>query len=200
MPDLIIADSVFLNRLRSQTAELHERLEQLPLSLLLTSPQLTLKDYIYYLQMMYAVNIDAEKNIYSMLHKVITDIEVRKKSHYIKEDIAFLNSDMQAITFSFLQPLSECSIAFALGIMYVLEGSTLGGRFILKNVEKILQLNEQKGASYFAGYRSSTSEKWKSFINAMVDYQSKTNNDATIIDGAKHAFNSIYNLMKQVVI
>ena len=200
MNDTIInAQKNFLSNLRSQTAFLHEQLEQLPLSLQLTSSELNLETYKLYLQLMYAVNCDAEQNIYPLLNKIIYDANERQKSFLIKNDLTLLQAETGLESFSFGIEQNNFNTAFALGIMYVIEGSTLGGRIILYNVKKILNLDEETGCSYFAGYKSLTSERWKKFISMLVNYQSKTNNDDTIISGAEHAYKVIYKLIKNSV-
>lgn len=78
-----------------------------------------------------------------------------------------------------------------MGIMYVVEGSTLGGRFILKNVQENLGYNEEKGASYFSGYGNKTGSFWKKYLNSLTEFESKTNSQEEIIEGADYAFRVI---------
>ena len=56
----------------------------------------------------------------------------------------------------------------ALGAMYVLEGSTLGGRYITKAVRAKLGLTPGDGCSYFASYGDRVGLMWKAF-GAAVD-------------------------------
>lgn len=50
-----------------------------------------------------------------------------------------------------------------LGSLYVLEGSTLGGQFIYKALQKRLPVNAERGARFFAGYGQQTHLKWAEF-------------------------------------
>ena len=59
-------------------------------------------------------------------------------------------------------------LAEALGVMYVLEGSTLGGRYIRKQVQAGLGLTPGDGASYFDSYGDRVGAMWKAF-GAAVD-------------------------------
>jgi heme oxygenase (biliverdin-IX-beta and delta-forming) len=52
----------------------------------------------------------------------------------------------------------------ALGSLYVMEGSTLGGRIIRRNVERCLGDDGRASCSYFNGYGSETSAMWLSFL------------------------------------
>lgn len=84
------------------------------------------------------------------------------------------------------------SVPFAIGIMYVVEGSTLGGRFILKNIQDALGYDETNGASYFAGYGNKTGSHWKKFLKELTDFEKQTNLENEIINGADYGFRIIY--------
>lgn len=49
----------------------------------------------------------------------------------------------------------------ALGCVYVVEGSTLGGQMILRHLARHLEVRAGQGASFFAGYGSKTGMRWK---------------------------------------
>jgi heme oxygenase len=51
----------------------------------------------------------------------------------------------------------------AFGCLYVMEGSTLGGKIIYNILKKQLGLSDSAGASFFYGYGPATGEKWKTF-------------------------------------
>ena len=58
-------------------------------------------------------------------------------------------------------PVSTPAEAF--GCLYVLEGSTLGGQFIARQVEASLGLTSQHGCMFFSGNGRDTGKMWKSF-------------------------------------
>ncbi len=47
--------------------------------------------------------------------------------------------------------------------MYVMEGSTLGGRFIAPHVAKLFHLDAGRGNAYFEGYGERTGSMWNEF-------------------------------------
>jgi heme oxygenase len=51
----------------------------------------------------------------------------------------------------------------ALGSLYVLEGSALGGQFIAAHVRRHLDLLPGSGADYFTGCGTGTAERWRGF-------------------------------------
>lgn len=51
----------------------------------------------------------------------------------------------------------------ALGALYVLEGATLGGQVIGRNLRAALGLDRSNGAAFFAGYGDETRQMWRLF-------------------------------------
>ena len=51
--------------------------------------------------------------------------------------------------------------------MYVLEGATLGGAVISRNVRAVLHLGPHNGASFFASYGADVGANWKAFCEAL---------------------------------
>lgn len=182
--------SNFLSDLKTQTADSHRKLEELPVSASIMSPEMKIEDYIFYLNLMHDVHNDTETFVFPFFTDLLEDLELRKKKHLIENDLLFLNSKKTNAEKVF--QTEGISAAFALGILYVVEGSTLGGRFILKNVSKRPELSGDQGVSYFNGYGEKTGSFWKSFLSFLSEYEQEHNCGEEIIDGAIFAFDSIY--------
>lgn len=182
--------SNFLSDLKTQTSDSHKKLEELPVSMSIMSPDMKIEDYTYYLNLMHDVHNDTEGLIFPLFSDAIEDLEQRRKKHLIENDLLFLNA-AKTNTEKVFQ-IEGISVPFALGILYVVEGSTLGGRFILKNVSKLPELSGENGVSYFSGYGDKTGSFWKSFLNFLADYEQQNNCGEEIIEGAIVAFDSIY--------
>ncbi len=59
-------------------------------------------------------------------------------------------------------PLSQDEFEAAfLGAMYVMEGSTLGGRFLARHVESVLGIEPGRGDAYFQGHGEATGSLWR---------------------------------------
>jgi heme oxygenase len=184
----------FLNNLKTQTADSHKKLEQLPVSMSIMSPDMKIEEYAKYLSLMHDVHQDTEETIFPLFADLIEDLEQRRKKFLIEADLSFLNYDLTA--FEKVFKTEKISVPFALGILYVVEGSTLGGRFILKNISKVPQLSGDKGISYFNGYRERTGSFWKSFLDFLSEYEREHNCGDVIVEGALFAFDSIYDHFK----
>jgi heme oxygenase len=89
----------------------------------------------------------------------------RRRLHLIAADLAALGVPAGA-----LAALPRCRIPRldnaeeALGSFYVMEGSTLGGRVIQRNVELRLGDEGRASSTYFAGYGPDTGMMWRAFL------------------------------------
>lgn len=181
----------FPEQLKTRTAAAHQRLEELPVSKSILSESVTPQSYAHYLKLMRDVVCETEYRIFPLVKAVITDLDQRTKRKSIEDDIRHAGSDPGPAVKVFQR--DDLSQAFALGILYVIEGSTLGGRFIFKNIEKSLGYTADAGASYFAGYGNTTGSMWKNFMAQLTDFETKTGLGDEIIAGAIFGFESIEN-------
>lgn len=195
MLDQSVTNQSFLDRLRAQTAASHLKLEGLPVSKAIISADLNKAGYALYLNLMADVINDTETHIFQMLQDIILDLDQRKKNALILEDLRTIGTAKD--TFLPVFEAENKTAAFALGIFYVVEGSALGGRYILKNVTATLGFDETNGASYFAGYGNHTGSFWKNFLAAMTAYEIESGEGADIIAGAGYAFTAIYEHLSQ---
>jgi len=192
-----IATETFLNNLRAQTSESHKGLEAIPISKLLVNPNISLHAYALYLSLMHDVVSDFEKHIYPIVEDQIPDISERKKADYILNDLKFIGEEKKKGHQFFKNSDFNFTVPFAMGMLYVLEGSTLGGRFILKNIQESLGLSEEKGISYFSGYGNKTGSYWKKFLNNLTDFEASNDTEKEIIAGADYAFRMISNHLSE---
>lgn len=188
-PNETVSQVSFLDKLRLSTSPLHKQLESVPLSQVIVSPEITVQKYAEYLLVMEDIVKDVEVKVYPVISNFISDIDQRKKLSSIQDDLKVLGFSVLNENTAFD---ADFEIPFALGIVYVMEGSTLGGRVILKNIEKQLGFNADNGAKYFSGYKENTGSLWKSFLFDMVQYEQEHDCGDAIIEGANFAFGIIY--------
>ena len=81
-----------------------------------------------------------------------------------------------------------------LGALYVLEGSTLGGRILARQVETVLNLTPGQGNAYFQGHGAATGALWKEVtaeIAAVPDDMS-----LRVVDAARRTFAAFREALK----
>jgi heme oxygenase len=183
----------FLKNLRQSTDALHKNLESLPLSSSLMKDDVSLADYAFYLGCMKSVIAFYDEVILKEISSIIPQADSRKKLAAINADLEYLKR--QGVSHKPVLPLSVLpsmkNTDMALGMAYVIEGSTLGGRVILKHVNERLKLNEH-GTTFFNGYQANTGAMWKEFLDALTTYAVK-HDHKKIIEGAVDGFKMIYH-------
>ncbi len=185
-----VAES-FLKNLRAATGPMHSALEANPVSASLMSPELNRDTYKHYLILMGEVISFTERSIFPAVRDIVPDVDQRHKSGHVHADLALLK-DMPTEDPALFHPDEKSfSVPFAMGYMYVVEGSTLGGRVILKHIQDKLGLTADHGASFFAGYGAETGARWKAFLSNLTSYAEQSGKGDEIIKGAQHAFASI---------
>jgi len=97
------------------------------------------------------------------------DYAPRHKTPQLQQDLRALGD-----TESSLAALPRCerlppmtNPAQLWGCLYVIEGATLGGQIIIKNLSAHLGLTAVSGASFFDGYGPKTGSSWKAFCAAV---------------------------------
>ena len=79
-----------------------------------------------------------------------------------------------------------------LGSMYVVEGSTLGGAIIAREVENRLGLTAETGCAYFRSYGRDVAAMWKSFGVKLLEASSPEADDL-IVGAAQETFNVMHD-------
>jgi heme oxygenase (biliverdin-IX-beta and delta-forming) len=175
--------------IRNKTAENHIRLEQSSILLPFSKGILTRENYINILQRFYGFFQPLESSLLALpVDSYLPDYESRRKATSLSTDLKHLLNE------AYLPP-SLCSnlpalenISQAMGCLYVMEGSTLGGKMIYKRVQQELGLDYTSGASFFYGYGNETGQKWKSFQQALISFTENSHTEQDIIKAANDTF------------
>jgi heme oxygenase len=157
-----------LKRLKTETARCHERLEQ---ALDLMRASWSLDEYIALLEGFYgyvapwedAVAQDLPGHLQGFFH-------ARRKAALLASDLALLTGDarrVESLPMTQQLPVLD-TLGRVFGSMYVMEGSTLGGRFIAPHVATLFNLETGHGNAYFEAYGSGTGSMWNAFRETAI--------------------------------
>lgn len=120
--------------------------------------------------------------------------ESRCKTKLLRRDLSALGlSEHEIIRLpqcDRLMPLS--SPAAVLGSMYVVEGSTLGGAVIAREVERTLGLDARTGCAYFGSYGRETAAMWK-LLGERLLAASSPQTDDVIVASARKTFDVMHD-------
>ncbi len=184
--DIEVDKTDFLKRLRTHTQPPHTELEQHPISASLFKPDMNQADYTRYLQIMLGVMSGFERDCYPVLASMIEDIDQRRKSPWLMQDLTALNHSVPVTPVAL--NASALSPHYLLGRMYVLEGSTLGGAVIYRQLQPVLHFTPEHGGRYFYGYGPETGKMWKRFTEILSTEAVEKNGESEILKGAIDQF------------
>lgn len=173
-------------QLRDSTQPSHQALEKKMVSVIRKIR--TTQDYVRFLKLMYGYYSALEKRVQEYLSEL--EMENRRKAERLLEDIRYFESVDTPTLCKELPPIR--SYAEALGALYVLEGSTHGGRIIAQMIEAQAGINGPSGFSFFYSYGEENSKMWeefKAFLNRPLDEMEKLN----LILTANRTFITFYN-------
>jgi len=175
---------IFIEKLRSETKSIHQALEKvlIPGIKQANSPEAyagILKTFYGYFKGMEPI-LDAQ-----LSDKLVPAYSKRRKSNVILEDLKSMNMSGELAVANDLPEIS--TVPQALGALYVLEGSTLGGRVITKMLMQNLNLTDTKHLQFFSGYGDQTEMMWGSFLETLNNASNDQTEDE-IIQAAAETF------------
>ena len=180
MPDVSIRDL-----LRERTRAEHDRLER---GLRLTDPGLTLERYREVLSRFFGFWAGWEPRMAEELPDEAL-LAPRRRLHLLRSDLKALGLSPERLPACPAPPLR--GTGEAMGSLYVMEGSTLGGRVILKALEG---RGVPAGArAYLAGHGDATGAMWRSFLSRLEAEPDA----AAVLRGAKATFATLADWMLQ---
>lgn len=180
----LLAGRRILRALKDQTSELHQEAEHY-VRILDTSA--TLDDYRRYLATMAGFHgpIEAVFAVHTGLDELGFASERRRKMPLLVTDLAALGVTRWEFCTALPSMVGQLR---AIGVAYVLEGSTLGGRFILSRLPPAIAAVRGHATSFLEGYGDATGQHWRAF-GAVVQRGVRTESDEReAIEGARDAF------------
>ena len=152
-----------LVRLRAETLDLHRSVERV---VNMAGVCADLSAYHAFLTRALGFYNPLESSLASFAWPAVgLEFESRRKVPWLRADLQILNGDrVMAKQIDFCDALpGPASMAGALGVMYVLEGATLGGQLMLRMVKDKLGLLPTSGASFHQGYGLENGSQWRAF-------------------------------------
>ncbi|MFD2599275.1 biliverdin-producing heme oxygenase [Sphingobacterium corticis] len=120
-------------------------------------------DYADVLKHFYAYFSAVEQAIAPFITSgVLPDYASRRNASHIRQDIVDLGENVDTLPAAKAPNIQ--SVAEAFGALYVLEGSIMGGPYIVQMLKKY---GMETGFSFFSGYGESTGQRWAAFTERM---------------------------------
>lgn len=182
----------FLGQLKQHTAESHASLEQ---GMAVFDRVKTKSDYRALLQKFFTLYEPLEKRLAGAADWVALgwDFPAEMKTPLLRADLQALGANDGELAAwpraTVLPALDEPGAA--VGSLYVLEGSTLGGQMISRRFAAELGITPGAGGEFFNGYGADTGTHWRKF-GQWAEIQSEQhpeNFEAGAVRGARETFN-----------
>lgn len=183
-----------LDRLRKDTAVYHEQIEGNFYAKGIMAKTLTLDEYRTYLAKFYGFLQPLEQQAIGHMDALESDsgfdMNIRAKSPLLEQDLIHLGMSIEEIRqLPLCTDLPDISTpARMYGAFYVIEGSTLGGQIITKQLMKFLPVDPEGGLHYFNAYGAETREQWSAFRDLLLQAGVTEENKEQIIYTAKETF------------
>jgi heme oxygenase len=161
------SDSVVRACLRQATHPFHVRLNQHPLLHGLSQRDLSLPSYRRLLLAYFQLYSVLETRILHYLERQSCSFQYseRNKLSWLIKDLLFFHEEIPGIDAQRWDFPAIENPAQLTGVLYTLEGSTLGGQHISRCLEKSHGLTTDGGACFFNGYGERTQAMWQAFLD-----------------------------------
>ena len=176
-------------QLRDATAPLHKQLNEQPLLAALLGKEQPLADYQQLLGIYYSLyhELEAAIKAYLSLQPIDFDYQPRYKTPLLFNDLKYWHITPEPLACQIDLPDLN-SLGALLGLLYVLEGSTLGGQFIAQHLQLTYGYTRSTGSDFYSGYGEQTTTHWQSFISYLNSFSDPPDLAAQAIDTAILSF------------
>ena len=160
-------------RLKALTEPFHTELEKMSIAIALADGSITRENYAIYLTKLASIHQMVESRMVAMSdwsrHGIDPTIRLR---------LRLLQADLDALNHPYIIeeiPSNdiEWSFATAVGMMYVLEGSTMGGQILSRRLTHITDTKGVPCTRYFQAYGENTMRLWGEFCQFLDRFQAE---------------------------
>lgn len=177
-----------LRALKERTRDLHLRAEAY---VRILDADATREDYARYLHAMHGFHAPLEEVLAGdpQLAAAGFAADQRRKQAMIRQDLAALGDDAPVARCAALP--STRTLARRLGVAYVIEGSTLGGKFILARLPAALARLRGCATRFLEGYGAATGARWRELGAIVERFLTSETAEAEAVAGARETFTTL---------
>lgn len=187
-----------LSDLKDFTKKAHKDVENNPLTKGIIEQTISKNDYIFLLEKFYGYYFNIEKKMANIDDWKIFDFKITDrllKCEWLKQDLLALGKttiDIQKIKICQNIPTIE-NLNQGAGVLYVMEGSTLGGQIQKKILHQHLAIDETNGGKFFTAYgKENIGSMWKSFQDFIIAFDEKyPQSREVVLESANHTFETL---------
>ncbi len=194
------ARTSLMGRLKADTASAHERLHHTPYAQALSGARLPLESYVGHLRALAVVHSVLEEALSTSVDPAVKAVwqDNLRKFPLLQQDLRFFEprvvADIKEAVEESLKLADRIRLQsvqqppWLLGVLYVLEGSTLGARVLMPQVAKNFSLTGTEGLAYMRSYVQAVHGQWTDFSIRMNDLDLSPEERDSLIAGAQETF------------
>src|SRR5690606_7004565 len=156
----------------------------------------SMEDYAKVLHIFFGYFDPLEKAVAVHTDHRLPDFDQKRKTGTILKDLDCIENEGNFPIREFAIPEIQ-NFHQALGALYVMEGSTLGGRVIANMIGRQLNMQAETGLAFFNGYGEGTGVMWDKFQRIINDSNFSEFERQAVIITAKITFIHFTSLVKQ---
>lgn len=151
------------------------------------------RHYLELLKCFYAYFSAVERAIAPHINaSTLPDHQDRRNSSYIKADIQELGGDLTNLPSASAPTVTNA--VEAMGALYVLEGSIMGGPYIVQMLRK---LGIDRGFAFFSGYGENSGKMWHAFTEALDKLPQSAHEEEKAVEAAVETFRKFGDVFEQ---
>ncbi|MGE3536058.1 MAG: biliverdin-producing heme oxygenase [Candidatus Tectimicrobiota bacterium] len=190
--------SAILEQLKQTTAAAHARIER---CVPLLDPGLTWDTYRHWLMACYGFYAPLEARLERLAAGLPADWPQRRKLPLLRQDLQALGlapGQIARLPLCTALPLLE-SVPSALGCLYVLEGSTLGGQVLARHLARTLGLQAPTGGAFVQSYGAAVGAMWRAFRVHLVSRAGTPESEQLMLRAACDTFAMFEHWLRQAL-
>lgn len=203
-PTDTVADGVMI-RLKTSTQSLHDLAEKHAFQRMLMRGELPLSGYAAYLGQMFLVHGDLEALLASRADHAAFRLVLRShhfRVNHLRDDLRGLSMDADCVealpaTRRLIEEVRSQAAGnplTLLGHLYVLEGSTNGGKFIAAAVRRAYGFAESGSLSYLDPHGPRQRDRWQAFKDSMEAVHFSASRIEMLVAAASTVFSGIVSI------
>lgn len=193
-----------MQRLRAETREQHLATEAIPFSASILDGSLPRSAYAGQLAAYLPVHVALERAVDAGRHPALAAVwtDDMRKTALLEADLAFLGAhsldadarEASADLAGWVDDLAETDPVAMLGVLYVLEGSTLGGALLRRHLSAAYGLTDA-GLRYYSPYGVGPKPHWVAFSERMNAAVTDAGDADRIVAAADETFRRIGRIL-----
>ncbi|MCH2133434.1 MAG: biliverdin-producing heme oxygenase [Phycisphaerales bacterium] len=199
------SQDTFMDRLRVTTASAHATTEEIPFNAAIMSRTLPKDCFAAQVQYWGSLHAALEEAIGRQESGPVAQVWALTgpRAGLLEADLKFLGTprdcpEAEAVVTDFtawMNDLAESDPLALLGVLYVFEGSQLGGTILKKPLAEMYDLSDGEGLSYYNVHGPAIRQHWQAFRAGMNDVVTDPADEERLVDSANKTFEMVGRLL-----